>query len=104
MKLPVILRRLLPVLVLGVAGPAGAADLPPPFEGRIDAVSVASRQVTIGGVTYRLTGSARVQGEDGRLVPLRATDAGRPARVQLAAPVPGAAGHAPIVSLTLINE
>jgi hypothetical protein len=104
MKLPVSLRRLLPVLLLGAAGLVAAADLPPPFEGRIDAVSVASRQVTIGGVTYRLAGTARVQGQDGRLVPLRATDAGRAARVQLAAPVPGAAGYAPIVSLTLINE
>jgi hypothetical protein len=103
MKVPVI-RRLLPALVLGGMGFASAAEPPPPFEGRIDAVSVASRQVTIGGVTYRLTGSARVQGEDGRLVPLRATDAGRAVRVQLAAPQPGVAGYAPIVSLTLINE
>jgi hypothetical protein len=87
-----------------IAGVAGAADMPPPFEGRIEAVLEASRQVTIGGVVYRLTGSARVQGEDGRALPLRPGDAGRAARVQLAAPAPGAAGHAPIVVLTLINE
>jgi hypothetical protein len=103
MKLPVI-RRLLPALLLGGMGLAGAAEPPPPFEGRIEAVAVASREVTVGGVTYRLSGSARVQDEDGRLVPLRATDAGRAVRVQLAAPQPGVASYAPIVSLTLINE
>jgi len=104
MQYPVIRHRPLCVLILGLAGAAGAAGLPPPFEGRIDAVGVASRQVTIGGVTYRLSGSARVEDENGRPVPLRATDAGRQARVQPAAPVPGATGHAPIVVLTLINE
>ena len=51
MKPTSIHRHLLPALALCVAGLAGAAEPPPPFEGRIDAVSVASREVTIGGVT-----------------------------------------------------
>jgi hypothetical protein len=97
-------RHALATAMALVATVATAVDLPPPFEGRLDEVSVASRRITINGVTYPLLATARIEGQDGRPAVLRAEDVGRWVQVEVDAPDPGKPGPAPVRALKLINQ
>jgi hypothetical protein len=99
-------RTALGSAALGVtlAGQLLAADLPPPFEGRLDSVAEASRQVVIDGVTYPLSSTIRVQDQQGKSLTLRPLYTGMLVRATVGQPVPGRAGPSPIVTLTILNN
>jgi hypothetical protein len=104
MNLPPTSRYALAASLALLAMGAMAGEPPPPFEGRLDEVAVASRRITVSGVTYPLAPTVRVQGQDGRPATLRAEDLGRWVQVVVAAPDPGKQGPAPVLVLTLINQ
>lgn len=89
---------------LALARAAGAADAPEPFDGRLEAVAVASRWVTVDGVSYPLAGTAQVFDHAGKPTMLRESHAGQRVRIAVAAPAPDSQGPAPVLTLTLLND
>lgn len=97
-------RMTLVGVLVSIATGAEAADRPPPFSGRLDAVAVASRQVTIDGMVYSLSSAVKVQDSVGRLVNLTPASIGQSVLVEVAAAESGASGPMPILALTLIID